>query len=89
MIRTSGFFNLRVREQAGDHDHQPGEDGREHPRGGDVVRLGLALREIWDVPVVVALVASALRAAESDPIAVAKTPASTSPRMPVGITLRM
>ena len=36
-----------------------------------------------------ALVASALSAAEKEPIAVANTPASTKPRMPTGMTFRM
>ena len=37
----------------------------------------------------VAPVARAFSAAENDPMAVAKMPASTSPRIPTGITLRM
>jgi hypothetical protein len=37
----------------------------------------------------VALVASAFSAAENEPIAVAKTPATTKPRTPTGITFRM
>ncbi len=37
----------------------------------------------------VAPVARALRAAENEPMAVAKMPAKTSPRMPTGMTLRM
>jgi len=80
--------HLGIGESAGDDDHEHGEEDREPARGLDVVDLALAANPS-DVQSFVAPVARALSAAENEPMAVAKMPASTRPRTPTGMTLRI